>query len=70
MLVHRLSIFVLIFTLLVQMTVGMTFYKMFMGKISTLIMAGDEQIIKVRGELSHLETYIQSKGLDQDKVRG
>ena len=29
---------------ILQLTVGMTFYKMFMGKISTLIMAGDAQV--------------------------
>ena len=34
-----------------QLTVGMTFYKMFLGKISTLIMAGDAQIIKVSARL-------------------
>jgi len=40
---------------------------MFMGKISTLVMKKDEKIIKVRSELSSLESYIVSNSLDDDK---
>jgi len=50
-----------------QSTKKQTFYRMFMGKISTLVMKKDEKIIKVRGELSSLESYIVSNSLDDDK---
>ena len=40
---------------------------MFMGKISTLVMKKDEAIIKVRSELSSLESYIVSNKLHDDQ---
>jgi len=57
-----------VFFAIFQLTIGMTFYRMFMGKISTLVMKKDEKIIKVRGELSSLESYIVSNSLDDDKL--
>ena len=52
---------------IVQMTIGMTFYRMFMGKISTVVMKKDEAIIKVRSELSSLESFITANNINDDK---
>ena len=52
---------------MIMMTVSMTFYKMFLGKLSAHIMQNDQNIIKIRGDLSALQTYVSRNHLDEDK---
>jgi len=52
---------------ILQLTVGMTFYRMVLGQISTKVMKRDEKIIKVRGELGSLEGYIVQNKLADDE---
>ena len=49
------------------MTIGMTFYKTFLGKLSAFIMQKDQHIINVRGDLSALDNYIKHNRLDEDQ---
>ena len=56
----------IIFAILL-MTLSMTFYKMFLGRLSAQIMQNDQNIIRVRGDLSTLEAYVTKNRLDEDK---
>lgn len=49
-----------------QLSVGMTFYRMVLGQISTRVMQSDQTIISLRSKLGSLDKFIAGNRLEKD----